>query len=46
MEKVYQENRVNHIKQCGKSWKRDSPYFRITDFMLFKWPLSAYNHKG
>ena len=41
MEKLYQENHVNHIKQCGKSWKRDSTCFRITDLMLFNWPLSA-----
>ena len=46
MEKLYQENYVNHIKQGGKSWKRDSPCFRITDLMLFNQPVSAYNHKG
>ena len=41
MEKLYQENHVNHIKQCGKSWKRNSTCFRITDLMLFNRPLSA-----
>ena len=46
MEKLYKKNHVNHIKQGGKSWKRDSPYFRIINLMLFNWPLNAYNHKG
>ena len=46
MEKLYQQNLVNHIKQGGKSWKRDSPCFRIIDFKLFNWPINAYNHKG
>ena len=46
MGKLYQENHVNHIKQGEKSWKRDSPCFRIIDFKLFNWPINAYNHKG
>ena len=45
MEKLYQENHVNHIKQRGKPWKRDSPCFRIIDLKLFNRPLSAYNTK-
>ena len=43
MEKLYQENHVNHIKQSGKPWKRSSPRFRITDLKLFNQPLSGYN---
>ena len=46
MEKLYKKNHVNHIKQGGKSWKRDPPCFRITDLILFNRPLSTYNHKG
>ena len=34
---------ANPIQQSGKSWERDLPYFRITDFRLFNGPLSAYN---
>ena len=45
MEKLYQGNHVNHIKQSGKPWKRGPPSFRITDLKLFNWSLSAYNTK-
>ena len=45
MEKLYQENHVNHVKQSGKPWKRSSPWFRIIDLKLFNRPLSAYNTK-
>ena len=41
MEKLYQENHVNHIKQGGKSWKRGLSYLRIKDLMSFNWPLTA-----
>ena len=46
MEKLDQENHVNRIKQGGKSLKRDSLFFRITNLMLFNRHLNAYNHKG
>ena len=45
MEKQYQENHSNHIKQSGKPWKRGSPCFRITYLKLFKQSLSADNVK-
>ena len=45
MEKLNQENHVNHIKQSGKPRKRGSHCFRITDLKLFNRPLSAYNTK-
>ena len=45
MEKLNQENHVNHIRQSGKPWKRSSPCFRIIDLKLFDQPLSAYNTK-
>ena len=43
MEKLYQENHMNHIKKSGKPWKRSSPCFRITDLKLFNQPLNAFN---
>ena len=45
MEKLNQENHVNHIRQSGKPWKRSSSCFRITDLKLFDRPLNAYNTK-